>query len=191
MSDFFQPRQWCDELYMLFLLSQVLLYFHPILTMCFPCKYYAGFFYPMIRLYYGQPNDVDRGWTIESLWKPHTKNGRLGGWPPALWAKVIIFYVYTYNYGTNRTSECYSIPAFYYAENISLISKHFISKCQVSVAIFVGIKMAVGVFTTGHFELKYFEINDFFLYNRTPGYSNIHLFYWYQICRYKRNKWWL
>ena len=33
----------------------------------------------MIRLYYGQPNDFDRGWTIESLWKPHAKNGRLGG----------------------------------------------------------------------------------------------------------------
>ena len=59
----------------------------------------------MIRLYYGQPNDFDRGWTIESLWKPHTKNGRFGGWPPALRAKVIIFGVYTYKYGTNRTSE--------------------------------------------------------------------------------------
>ena len=92
----------------------------------------------------------------------HTKNGRFGGWPPALWAKVIICYVYIYKYGTNRTSECYSIPAFYYAEKISLISKHFISKCQVSVAIFVGINMAAGVFTTGHFELKYFEINEIF-----------------------------
>ena len=59
-------------------------------------------------------------------------------------------------------NECYSIPAFYYAEKISLISKHFISKCQVSVAIFVGINMAAGVFTTGHFELKYFEINEIF-----------------------------
>ena len=57
----------------------------------------------MIRLHYGQPNDFDRGWTIESLWKPHTKNGRFGGWPPALWAKVIICNVYTYKYGTNRT----------------------------------------------------------------------------------------
>ena len=45
-------------------------------------------------------------------------------------AKVIC-YVYTYKYGTNRTSECYSIPALYYTEQISLISKHFISKCQV------------------------------------------------------------
>ena len=85
----------------------------------------------MIRLHYGQPNDFDRGWTIESLWKPHTKNGRFGGWPPALWAKVIICYVYTYKYGTNITSECYSIPAFYYTEKISLISKYFNSKCPV------------------------------------------------------------
>ena len=84
----------------------------------------------MIRLYYGQPNDFDRGWTIESLWKPHTKNGRFGGWPPALWAKVIICYVYTYKYGTNRTSECYSIPAFYYTDTISLISKYFNSIFQ-------------------------------------------------------------
>ena len=60
-----------------------------------------------------------------------TKNGRFGGWPPALWAKVIICYVYTYKYGTNRTSECYSIPAFYYTEKISLISKYFNSKCPV------------------------------------------------------------
>ena len=85
----------------------------------------------MIRLYYGQQNDFDRGWTIESLWKPHTKNGRFGGWPPALRAKVIIFGVCTSKYGTNRTSECYSIPAFYYAEIISLISKYFNSKCSV------------------------------------------------------------
>ena len=75
----------------------------------------------MITLYYGQLNDFDRGWTIESLWKLHTKNGRFGGWPPALRAKVIIFYVYAYKCGTNRTSECYSIPAFYYTEKISLI----------------------------------------------------------------------
>ena len=115
----------------------------------------------MIRLYYGQPNDFDRGWTIESLWKPHTKNGWLhvggGGWPHALWAKVIIFYVYTYKFGTNRTSKYYSILALYYAEKKLLISKYFISKYQVLnsfVAIFVGLKMAAGVFTTWHFSWK-------------------------------------
>ena len=112
--------------------------------------------------YYGQPNDFDRGWTIESLWKPHTKNGWFGGWPPALWAKVIICYVYTYKYGTNRTSECYSIPTFYYTENFSLISKYFNSKCPVvntPAAIFIPTKMAT---KTWHFEMKCFEINDIF-----------------------------
>ena len=63
----------------------------------------------MIRLYYGQPNDFDRGWTIESLWKPHTKNGL-------------------------------KMPSF---------GRHFCWE-----------KMAAGVFTTGHLELKYFEINE-------------------------------
>ena len=42
------------------------------------------------------------------------------------WAKVIICYVYTYKYGTNRTSECYSILALYYTGQNLLISKHFI-----------------------------------------------------------------
>ena len=48
-------------------------------------------------------------------------------------------------------------PAF---GNLRKFFRAAVSKCQVSVAIFVGIKMAAGVFTTGHFELKYFEINE-------------------------------
>ena len=60
-------------------------------------------------------------------------------------AKVIICYVYAYKYGTNRTSECYSIPALYYAELFLLISKYFNSKCPVvntSAVIFIPTKMA-------------------------------------------------
>ena len=119
--------------------------------------------------YYGQPNDFDRGWTIESLWKPHTKNGRFGGWPPALRAKVIIFGVCTSKYGTNRTSECYSIPAFYYAEKISLTSKHFISKCQVSVAIFVGKKWLPECLQLDIWSWNILKSTKLFLHNRTPG----------------------
>ena len=53
----------------------------------------------MIRLYYvyyGQQNDFDRGWTIESMKAPLQKwsirggGGGGGGWPHALWDKVII-----------------------------------------------------------------------------------------------------
>ena len=120
----------------------------------------------MIRLYYGQPNDFDRGWTIESLWKPHTKNGRFGGWPPALRAKVIIFGVCTSKYGTNRTSECYSIPAFYYAEIISLISKYFNSKCPVvntPAAIFSQQKWRPKL---GILRWNVLKSTKFFLHNR-------------------------
>ena len=38
----------------------------------------------------------------------------------------------------------------------------------VSVAIFVGIKMAAGVFTAGHFEFKYLKSTKYFLHNRAP-----------------------